>query len=203
MNDAAMLARCRDLHAGIAPGLWTRVHDGAAEDGGAFVEARGEMGELIAIARFTPHASEAEIEFAVEAPRMVGFLLSLVDRAIGAARRSAPLRGEAARAQPETEGGSDAACGPPSVTPARSGVADGRRAMDYAAQAAMACARPAFKTFLMERHELDSPATDERCAQKLRGILGVTSRRELNDGGRAAERWRALWREFEGWRKAE
>ena len=76
-----------------------------------------------------------------------------------------------------------------------------RRARDYAAQAAMIGTTPAFKRFLMERHGLDSPATDERATQKLRGILGVTSRRELNDG-QAAERWRALMREFEGWRKA-
>lgn len=66
----------------------------------------------------------------------------------------------------------------------------------------MACSRPAFKTFLMERHGLDSPATDERCAQKLRGILGVTSRRELNDGGQAAERWKRLYGEFENWKRA-
>ena len=212
MNDAAMLSRCRDLHAGIAPGIWTRVHDGD----GAFVEARGEMGELIAVARFTAHASEEEIEFAVEAPRMVGFLLSLVDRAIRAGRLSATPRsgGEVDRAKPETEGGISAAVkGPPSVTPCGrdtsppDGVADGRRgdarrARDYAAQAAMACAKPAFKAFLMERHGLESPATDERATQKLRGILGVTSRRELNDGGQAAERWRAMMRDFDGWRKA-
>ncbi len=196
MNDAALLARCRDLHAAIAPGIWTRVHDAD----GAFVEAQGEMGDLIAVARFTPYVSEAEIEFVVEAPRMVGFLLGLVDRAIRAARKDPPpFTGEGDHAQ---HGGGGA---PPSsgfAVPRERGEIGERRAKDYAAQAAMIGTTPAFKRFLMERHGLDSPATDERCAQKLRGLLGVTSRRELNDGGQAAERWQALWREFEGWRKA-
>lgn len=189
MNDAALLARCRDLRAAIAPGVWTRVHDAD----GAMIEAAGEMrGERIVVARFTPHASEAEIEFAVEAPRMVGFLLSLVDRAIAAARAG---NGQSAVGNREDD---------------RLPTADPRLPppKDYAAQAAMACAKPAFKRFLMERHGLsfdgaqDEAARDARATQKLRGILGVTSRRELNDGGQAAERWRALWREFEGWRKA-
>lgn len=122
MNETAMLARCRDLHAGIAPGLWTRVHD----SDGAMIEAAGEMpGERIVVARFTPYASEAEIEFAVEAPRMVGFLLGLVDRA-----------------------------------------------MDFA-----------------RAHGRTAPAA-----------LASAGAGETSPGGRSAERWRALMREFEGWR---
>jgi hypothetical protein len=40
-------------------------------------------------------------------------------------------------------------------------------------------------------------------AQKVRQMLGVTSRKELNDGGRSAEAWRQLRGEFEAWRRAE
>ncbi len=66
----------------------------------------------------------------------------------------------------------------------------------------MACAQPAFKRFLMERHGLESPATNERVAQKLRSLLGVTSRRELNEGGRAEAGWKSLYGEFENWKRA-
>lgn len=72
---------------------------------------------------------------------------------------------------------------------------------DYAAEAAMKCDDPAFKRFLMDRHGLQSPATEERTAQKLRSVLRVTSRRELNDGGEAAARWVQLRRDFEAWRQ--
>lgn len=74
-------------------------------------------------------------------------------------------------------------------------------AKDYAAEAAMKCAEPAFKRFLMECHGLESPATDDRTTQKLRSLLGVTSRRELNEGGGAAARWRSLRTAFESWRR--
>jgi len=73
---------------------------------------------------------------------------------------------------------------------------------NHAAEAAMKCGDPAFKRFLMERHGLESPATDERATQKLRSLLGITSRRELNHGGLSAEAWVRLRREFEAWRRA-
>lgn len=87
---------------------------------------------------------------------------------------------------------------PPDAEPAGA-LAAGK---DYAAEAAMKAQDWRFRRFLAERHGLVPPLTAERATQRLRGLLGVTSRRELNDGGQAAERWRALWREFEGWRKA-
>ena len=186
MNEAAYLTRTRDMLAAIGPGEWTRVHDVE----GAFVEAQGDMpGERIAIARFRPEASEDEIAFMVEAPRMVRFLLALVDRAIRAARSSAPREAGGGGSGEARDGGG------PSAQP-------DRHRKDYAAQAAMACSQPAFKRFLMERHGLESPATDERTAQKLRSLLGVTSRRELNHGGAAEAGWKSLYGEFENWKRA-
>jgi len=73
---------------------------------------------------------------------------------------------------------------------------------DFAAECAMKCGEPAFRAFLEARHRMERPLTDERVAQKVRGLLGVTSRAELNDGGQAAERWKALRGEFEAWRRA-
>ena len=82
---------------------------------------------------------------------------------------------------------------------------DRRRAeppKDYAAEAAMKCAEPAFRVFLEACHGLERPLTEERVAQKVRSILGVTSRKELNHDATAAARWRDLRRAFDAWRKA-
>lgn len=102
------------------------------------------------------------------------------------------------RAAPAAEGET---AGPRPFAPLEAYEAD-RPAKDYAAEAAMKCAEPAFKRFLMECHGLQSPATDDRTAQKLRSLLGVTSRRELNESTAAAARWRSLRTAFDGWRRA-
>ncbi|MGE0425291.1 MAG: hypothetical protein AB7O88_23735 [Reyranellaceae bacterium] len=74
-------------------------------------------------------------------------------------------------------------------------------ARDYAAQCAIACGKPGFRLFLAQRHGLERPLTEERATQKVRSLLGITSRRELNGDGRAAQAWRKLAREFEQWRR--
>lgn len=163
MNEAAELARIRDRLRSIAPGDWTRVYDGD----GCYVEAKWPGGELMEVARFHPGADEAEIDFVCEAPRMVRFLLGLVDRAIAKARREQ-------RAEPK----------------------------NFAAEAAMKCAEPAFLAFLEQRHGLERPLTPDRAAQKLRTILGISSRKKLNTDAQAADRWQQLRGQFEHWKRA-
>ena len=72
---------------------------------------------------------------------------------------------------------------------------------DYAAECAMKCAEPGFMRFLSERHGLDAPLTGERAAQKVRSLLRINSRKELNEGGQAAAGWNALRTEFDAWRR--
>lgn len=74
---------------------------------------------------------------------------------------------------------------------------------NYAAEAAMKCAEPAFKAFLEAEHGLERPLTDDRCAQKVRTLCGVTSRSELKSPGRAAEAWQQLRGDFEAWKRRE
>jgi hypothetical protein len=172
-SESAHLARIRDQLAAIAPGHWSRVYDGS----GCFIEARGPMGELLTVLRFDPGATAAEIDIVSELPEHLRMLLGLVDRAIERMRPKedrSPQRGPAAPAGPK----------------------------NFAAECAMKCDEPAFRVFLEEKHGLERPLTDERVAQKVRGLLGVTSRAELNDGGQAAERWKALRGDFEAWRRA-
>jgi hypothetical protein len=173
MNDAAHLSSIREQLAAI-DGEWV-LASGRQADGGdrVFIEATGPMGELSEVATFHPDASTEEMQFAASAPQHVRFLLGLIDRAITKARGGKPQ-------PPEPE----------------------KQRKDYAAEAAMKCAAPAFKKFLMENHGLESPASDERTAQKLRSLLGVTSRAELNHDDQAALRWKALRGDFENWRRA-
>lgn len=140
---------------------------------GCFIEARGPMGELLRVLRFHPGASDDEIAIVADMPENLRLLLRLVDRAIAAMKPPAP------GAEPPT-----------------------REPKDFAAECSMKCAKPVFRVFLEERHGLERPLTDERVAQKVRGLLGVTSRAELNHGDQAAERWKALRGDFEAWKRA-
>ena len=173
-EEALRLGRIRRQLAAIAPGEWLRAEDGD----GAFLEARGPQGELLPVARFHAGATLDEIEFATAAPQHVRFLLGLVDRAIATARRA---RAEAAR---------------------QAQAAGGDTGKDFAAEAAMKCQEPAFRVFLEQSHGLERPLTDERVAQKVRSLCGVTSRREFNDGGKATARWKDLRAAFEAWKRA-
>lgn len=142
----------------------------AATDGDTFVEAKCGADTSI-VAQFNRGASPDEIDFFVNAPADVSFLLGLVDRAIAAARQRA--------------------AGPRQREP-----------KDFAAEAAMKCEEPAFKAFLEQCHGLVRPLTTDRVAQKLRTVLCVSSRKDLNNDEAAAERWRNLRASFDAWRKA-
>jgi hypothetical protein len=73
---------------------------------------------------------------------------------------------------------------------------------NYAAEAAIKAGNYRFQQFLAERHELQPPLTMERATQRLRSVLGVSSRTELNNDDAAAERWRALRGGFDAWLRA-
>jgi len=77
----------------------------------------------------------------------------------------------------------------------------GRPAKNYAAQCAMKCSEPAFKAFIEARHALARPLTDERVAARVRSVLAISSRTELNTSSEAAARWRTMVVDFDTWRK--
>lgn len=79
---------------------------------------------------------------------------------------------------------------------------DGRlRDGDFAANCAIHCTEPAFKKFLEEEHGLERPLTDDRVATKVRSILAIRSRGELNTDTAAAARWLELRSHFDAWKK--
>lgn len=146
-----------------------------AVDGRMQVDARGPDGSLLDILTFTAHANSDEIQLVADALDDQRFLLSLLDRAFRVLRRQGDGQDRDRPAQDK-------------VKP------------NHAAEAAMLCGEPAFKRFLMERHGLDSPATDDRAATKLRSVLGVTSRKEINEDEAVRARWIARRGEFHAWK---
>lgn len=143
----------------------------SADGDGMQMDARGGDGSLVTFLRFTAHASPDEVDLVSNALDDARFLLALVERAMRALR------------------------------PAQQAGRPDRRAKDHTTEAAMLCSDAAFKRFLMDRHGLESPASDERTAQKLRGVLGVTSRKEINESDVARERWLALRGDFQAWKR--
>ncbi|BAB54379.1 hypothetical protein [Mesorhizobium japonicum] len=178
-TDAAKLKAIRASLDAIAPADWTRAHD----EHGGLIEARDDMaaGGRCVLARFSD-ATVEEIEFACNAPDAVRFLIDLLRRAFDEIRL---LRGDPPVSNPKAE--------PPAASEPK----------NYAAECAMKCQEPAFKVFLEERHGLERPLTNERAAQKVRSLLGVTSRKELNEGGRAGDAWKDLRASFAAWLKAQ
>ena len=170
--EAIQLRRIREKFAALEGAEWQFACEGSV----AFVEAKTWNGELNKIATFHPGALPEEKDFVASAPEMVSFLLRLLDRAIQSARRnqkSKPHRRQQ-KSKPEK---------------------------DFAAEAAMKCDEPAFKVFLEEVHGLERPLTSDRAAQRLRSILNIKSRKELNESSSAAERWQDFRAAFEAWKR--
>jgi len=76
------------------------------------------------------------------------------------------------------------------------------QANDLSRQCAMLCRRADFARYLKDRHGLMDAADDLRVATRLRSILNIQSRAELNSDPDAAARWRSLLADFDAWRKA-
>lgn len=142
---------------------------------GCFVQARDPMGEVSPVLRFDGRATDDEIALVTDLPENMAFLIGLVDRAIRAHRLASGQQQGSARS---------------------------REPKDYAAECAIKCAEPAFRVFLEEKHGLERPLTDDRVAQRVRGLLAVRSRRELNDSDCAGAAWRQLRGEYDAWRRA-
>ncbi len=204
MTDGKRLAAIRAQVASLDEAEWLFATDGAT----MFVEARGRDGSLIKLLEFTGLATTEERQLVADLPSALRFLLGLVDRAIAvhASRAEGPPAGQGngpdARAglPPLAENAAGRAGGGDEASPAARAKQAGR-AKDYTTEAAMRCQDPAFKRFLIDCQGLENPATDDRTAAKLRSLLGVTSRREINDSQQAVERWKRLRGDFENWKR--
>ncbi|PQZ51899.1 hypothetical protein CQ052_05175 [Ochrobactrum sp. MYb15] len=171
-SEGIELRRIREKLAALNGDDWQLCCEGDV----SFVEAKTRHGELNRICTFHPGATPDEIDMVVGALGMAAFMLKLVDRAIVAVRQTTP-RQSAPRESRQ------------------------RKHRDFAAEAAMKCDDAAFKMFLEEQHGLEGPLTSDRAAQRLRSILNIKSRKELNENSAAAERWQDLRAAFEAWKR--
>lgn len=71
---------------------------------------------------------------------------------------------------------------------------------NYAAECGIKCADKPFLDFLFTCHNVDV-SDKERVAARIRTMLQITSRADLNTDEAAASRWRKLVADFENWRK--
>lgn len=88
---------------------------------------------------------------------------------------------------------------------------DGAKRMDWrdmqpAAQAALRCDQPAFRTFLTEQHSF-RPRTDhdsaDEAAEFIRNFFGIKSRSELGTDPRRRMLWKQMDDQFLAWKQVE
>lgn len=140
----------------------------------------------VAICILTPDCGYADRDFLIYAHSDQMFLLELLTRAYDRIRAQ---RAEIDRLAAQIE--------------VRDRVASGRPDKDYAAECAMKCQTDrAFRQYLIERHGLTDATDLERIKTKVRGLLAISSMKELNDDLTAAARWKSLKADFAAWRKA-
>lgn len=72
---------------------------------------------------------------------------------------------------------------------------------NYAAECGMKCGEADFLDFLFTCHGVDV-SDKERVATRIRTVLQINSRAELNTDEAAASRWRRLVADYENWRKS-
>ncbi|KQS76837.1 hypothetical protein ASG25_15570 [Rhizobium sp. Leaf384] len=81
---------------------------------------------------------------------------------------------------------------------ARPSEASSRKHANYAAECAMKCDDRRFREYLQTCHGVDT-SDGERIATRIRSILSIKSRADLNDNAEAAGRWRKLVGDFDAW----
>ena len=75
------------------------------------------------------------------------------------------------------------------------------RDLQPAAQSAIRCADPVFRTFLKEKYSFDANNSSEDAADAVREICEVKSRSELSTDHRKRMLWRILDDQFQAWQR--
>lgn len=78
---------------------------------------------------------------------------------------------------------------------------NGKPTGNYAAQCAKLCDDRRFRQFLVNRHGLTDLTDRERTISRVRSVLSIRSRAELNEDPAAVERWKSLVGDYESWKR--
>lgn len=133
----------------------------------------GKTGEVYPIAILKPECSYDDRRLMLRAPVLLRAVILVAERSFAEVRA---LRAEIDRLK-------------------------GKPDKDYAAQCAMLCDDRRFRQFLVDRHGLTDLTDRERTVSRVRSVLSIRSRAELNDDQAAAERWKSLVSDYENWKR--
>ncbi|MBN9056426.1 MAG: hypothetical protein J0H80_22265 [Rhizobiales bacterium] len=142
-------------------------------DNGRLGMTAGQGPEQFAVLTFDPKADIGDQEIIAHARDDLSWLLAAYDRL---ARHYREAVAEKERAE------------------------QARKGKDFAAECAMLCGQQPFRIFLQERHGLDA-ADRERIDTRVRSILAIQSRAELNKDEDARQRWFSLRAQFRQWKE--
>lgn len=140
---------------------------------GQLTMTAGDGAELLDVLTFAENAFVEDRELILHAPEDLPWLLDLYDRVV---KRLREAMAEIVRLDPP------------------------KKTKDHAAECAMQCTKQAFRVFLRERHGLEA-TDDERINTRVRSILQIHSRAELNTDESARQRWFSLRAEFKRWQE--
>lgn len=79
---------------------------------------------------------------------------------------------------------------------------DDRKKTTPAQRLAILYGEPAFLKYLEEHHGLERPLTKERADTKVKFLLRITSKNELNEPGTSQDAWKRLIAAYHQWRKS-
>jgi hypothetical protein len=164
----------------IRLGAIRRRHQEASTDWAFTVTDEGEaltarvipVEEPYTVLTFGKECTASDRALISHAPDDLGFTLGLLDRAFAAIRQ---LRKALDRNTPKPK--------------------------DYAAECAMKVRDPDFQLFMMQVHGVDNASDPIRIDNRIKSMLRITSKKELNDNQDAATAWRELVGASEAWNK--
>lgn len=165
-------------------------HDGASKDWHLSADGEQLVAQLllrtkpVAVASMAEDGGWQDREFLLHAHADIEFLLRLLAAAFNKIRSMSP---------PEDQRAVDRR------------RAERRPEMEvhknYSAECSMKCGEQAFRRYLIERHGLQDATDNIRVETRVRSLLNVQSRAELNSDPAAAKRWISLRADFDAWRR--
>jgi len=173
LDEARAIYKRAEVTAGLAAAEWVRLYDAGV--GKSQVGARDAMtGEVQVLATVERGCAYDDEELLFNAPVFLRAVLTVAEAAFEVIRRQ-KRELEALQAKKEKA--------------------------SLAQQCAIACGDAAFLRWLFEVHGVDT-ADRIRVTTRVRTMLAVQSRAELDTDPQAAARWRGMWAEFQAWRRA-
>lgn len=174
LDDArALYPEAKEILVGVSE-KWERHYNVTTKEA-EICQRDNVTGEIVPIMIINPLCSYQDERFIERAPVLFQAAMTLLDEAFRKIRELQPPKPDSTRQHQQSRKG------------------------DYAAECAMMCGRADFRRYLSECHGLDV-ADDERVKTRVRSILKIKSRGELNDDPQAAARWKDLRAGFNVWK---